>query len=144
MTARLRTILGVGDIAQAGITTVSDEADLPPCHGMSWLFDSREVSDHLIARNYCRECPLLDECRQAFLTARRLASAVNRHSGPEGTWAGRLYNAASQPVRVPQPRRCLTCDQPMVKSRATVIKPRNYVYHQAKGYCATCYPRRPK
>lgn len=144
MTSRFRTAVGLPNIRAGSVEPYTDETELPPCAGMSWLFDSRQVSDHLIARNYCRECPLLDECHQAFLNARRNADAVNRYSGPEGTWAGRLYDAASKPVKVPQPRRCHTCRQPMVSGRHVVVKPRDYVYHQAKGYCAHCYPRRPK
>lgn len=142
MTARIRTHMGLSDIVAAGIGPATDEAYMPPCYGLGELFDSRDIGDHLIARVFCDDCPITDHCKAEFLAALKRARGLGRHAGPEGTWAGKLYNNASQEVEVPTTRRCLGCGTPMLGRHNTL--PSGYVYHDAKGYCATCYRRKER
>lgn len=52
-----------------------------PCLGQSELFDSADLTDHIIARDSCRSCPMITDCRE------RSADLPFK----EGTWAGELW-----------------------------------------------------
>lgn len=116
-----------------------DEQVTPPCRGLWWLFDSTDVGDHIIARDYCEHCPIRDACHDGFEAARATAKDV-RAGGPQGTWAGVLYGATSQPLRV-KLGTCRGCKNQMVTATANRVF--GYVRHEARGYCTNCYsPRR--
>lgn len=65
------------------------------CIGRSALFDSTDLDDHAEAKALCDTCPVVVACE------RRLADflATGKHR-PEGTWAGRLFAAPRNAVRV--------------------------------------------
>jgi hypothetical protein len=65
---------------------------LPPCAGRWELFDSTYPADHIQARDMCRQCPMLADCRDQLEAARKDAH-VGRDYGPQGTWAGQLVGA---------------------------------------------------
>lgn len=72
---------------------------IPACTGQSDLFDSTDAADHLIARELCATCPMLDRCRELLEEARE-AAATWRDSGPAGTWAGELITGPRNLARL--------------------------------------------
>lgn len=68
----------------------------PLCAGMfSLLFDSPRVDDHMVAKQLCKKCPVILECR-ALLRDVQADSTGGPAGGPQGTWAGKLIG---RPVR---------------------------------------------
>lgn len=134
----------------------------PSCHGKGPLFDSVDVADHLIAREVCASCPVIDWCRDEFTLAVRAATGVGAYAGPSGTWAGVLYNQKSKPIRIPGPRPvpstrprrksagkslyagkpCLRCGRTLgIRDRSieSPERPVGVVWHHAHGWCTGCF-----
>lgn len=68
------------------------------CVGQWRLFDSTHPADHLIAQAICAECPALAWCEQQRVKA--AASSETTRPMLEGTWAGKLYGAPPNAVRI--------------------------------------------
>jgi len=56
------------------------------------LFDSTDWRDHLTARRFCGNCPMVAACAQLAATIAAEHSPDHiAHRGPDGTWAGLLW-----------------------------------------------------
>ena len=61
----------------------------PPCYGQHVLFDSVNLLDHLVAKEICDTCPIIDACAKEMESAIADSTSGGR---PEGTWAGQLLD----------------------------------------------------
>ena len=80
------------------------------CVGLHWLFDSIHPLDHLEARELCLSCPALEWCQQQRDALREGGSTDARYS-LSGTWAGQLYGAPPDAVRLLREEQAFTEDE---------------------------------
>lgn len=71
------------DIGTA-LITASSRMDDAACIGMGEIFTSEVRADHELAREVCKFCPVIAECRE-------LTRQMLRHGPIAGTWAGHGY-----------------------------------------------------
>lgn len=72
------------------------DAPPPPCAGKHALFDSRDITDHITAKELCGTCPLATySACLTILDAVTNTSHSLEGGRPEGTWAGRFVGKKS-------------------------------------------------